>query len=558
MAKFLRGAALFAGYAAGLFLLSPNLISRFSTHFYADAGDGLQNAWNMWWVGKAVTELHTLPWHTPYLHFPFGVTLLGQTLNPFNGLVGIVLEHVCGLSLLQSFNAMVVFGFAMGGVTAYLLARELTGDAVASVVGGAIFTFSEFHFAHASGHLQLVSLEWMPLFVLIWIKWMRATRPSARLAFGAAAVLFLVLLCDFYYFFYSVLLAAAIASREAWVRRDVCHPLRLKKPLEVACFAVPAMLSSGLLVLALMWANHVDPMIGGHSSTEFSMDLLAPFVPGGHWRFAQWTRPVWSTWTGNIEESSVYVGASALLLLVYAVFHARELPLRMKGLWAGVLVTFAVLSLGPSLHWMGAEVHWGPKWHALRRDFYLPVLPYIVVQNIPLLPLSGVPVRMMVVAQLAAAMFGAAALADIRRRARKSNARRLAVVAVAGLVIVDVLPAPIPVTSPNVPGYVSFLRQRRAAGVNDAVYDAASPSYLALYYQTVHEIPMAYGYVSRTPTSVWRLDEELKRDFDAGGYPKLKRTYGFTYLVLPKDATRHPVDEDLVFMDDQARVYLLR
>ena len=63
--------------------------------------------WNLWWVDKAVLELHTLPWWTNYLHYPAGTTLVGHTLNPFNGLLAIVMLPF--LSLVQTYNAIVIF-----------------------------------------------------------------------------------------------------------------------------------------------------------------------------------------------------------------------------------------------------------------------------------------------------------------------------------------------------------------------------------------------------------------------------------------------------------------
>src|SRR5579883_2742300 len=62
-------------------------VTHFRGWYFTDSGDGLQNVWNMWWINKSVVQLHRLPWYTNFLHYPFGVTLLGQTMNPFNGFV---------------------------------------------------------------------------------------------------------------------------------------------------------------------------------------------------------------------------------------------------------------------------------------------------------------------------------------------------------------------------------------------------------------------------------------------------------------------------------------
>ncbi len=165
-------------------------ITHFNGWFFTDSGDGLQNVWNMWWVKEALTELDQLPWHTHQLHYPYGVTLLGQTLNPFNGLVGIILQQF--MSLTQAFNVMIIFSFVVGGLTTFWLCYYFTKAYLPSIIGGLIFTFSSYHFAHAIGHMQLVSLQWIPLFVLLW--WKLITKPRYRTAVGASIALLLILL----------------------------------------------------------------------------------------------------------------------------------------------------------------------------------------------------------------------------------------------------------------------------------------------------------------------------------------------------------------------------
>lgn len=59
------------------------------SEFFTDTGDGHQSVWNMWRVNHALTVLHQSPWHTNLLHYPYGTTLLGQTMSPFNRVVAI-------------------------------------------------------------------------------------------------------------------------------------------------------------------------------------------------------------------------------------------------------------------------------------------------------------------------------------------------------------------------------------------------------------------------------------------------------------------------------------
>jgi len=127
-------------YLLGFFALNPHLAAQFSTAFSFGGLDGYQNVWNLWWVNKAVRELHMLPWSTMYLHHPGGTTLVGHTLNPFNGLIAIVL--LPWLSMVQTYNTIVIFSFVSGGVTlsagdpaviegeGHVLRRALEGEQV--------------------------------------------------------------------------------------------------------------------------------------------------------------------------------------------------------------------------------------------------------------------------------------------------------------------------------------------------------------------------------------------------------------------------------------------
>lgn len=205
-------------YLTSFIVLTYPLIRKFSTHLFADPWDGLVFHWNLWWVNKAVTELHQSPWHTMYLEHPFGVSLFPHTLNVFNGFIAIPLLRV--LTLIQVYNVIVIFSMVASGVTAFLLAHYFTRSYWPSLIAGFVFTFSSYHFAHMEGHLNLVSLEWVPLFVLCW--YVLVVRPGIPMAVAAGLVLFAVILCDYYYFFYCVLIGVVIFL---W------HGLRTKNPV---------------------------------------------------------------------------------------------------------------------------------------------------------------------------------------------------------------------------------------------------------------------------------------------------------------------------------------
>ncbi|MES1986676.1 MAG: hypothetical protein V4440_01355, partial [Pseudomonadota bacterium] len=301
-------------------------ITHFNNAFFTDAGDGLQNVWNMWWIDKAVTQLHVMPWFTNYLHEPWGVTLVGQTLNPINGFVGVVLQTF--LSLVQAFNVMITFSFVFGGLTMFWLCRFLTKSMgrsyIPSLIGGAMFTFSSYHFSHAIGHMQLVSLEFIPLFVLLW--WKFLLKPNYRLAVGTAVTLLLVLFCDYYYFLYSLLMAIFITAYLLW-RKDIAFA-DFKKPSHyrpAALFVVLCLIVVAPLPVALLKANAHGGLVGAHDARTFSTDIASPFIDGGFWHFSWLTNFYWHRVRGFIAETTVYLGISVWLVL--AIFGVLLLSL---------------------------------------------------------------------------------------------------------------------------------------------------------------------------------------------------------------------------------------
>ncbi len=363
-------------YLVIVFLLNPHLIGTFSSHYFFGGADGYQNVWNLWWVNKAIGELGIHPWSTTFLHYPDGTSLIGHTLNPFNGSIGMVLLEF--LTMVQTYNTIVVFSFVMTGVTAFWLCLEMTTSYAGSLLGGAVFTFSSFHFMHADAHLQLVALQWLPLFILCWIRY--CEQPSIGGGMGAALVLFLVVLCDFYYFAYCVFTAVFFLAWKARRDRDYLFLFRRRAWPSLLGFAIPTLLTSGVLVAALVYQQATDPLFGTHSPRDLSMDLLSPFVWGYYWRFRDWVRPLWFPLSNHVTEASVHVGLSVIALSVYAWTQRSRTRIAHLPFWLCVALFFAVMSLGPNLHVGGHELSLGLRTTVMGRDnVNVLVLPYAVL-----------------------------------------------------------------------------------------------------------------------------------------------------------------------------------
>ncbi|MFZ5534619.1 MAG: hypothetical protein ACOY3M_00495 [Patescibacteria group bacterium] len=491
-------------YLACFILLTYPLIRTFTTHIFAGPIDGLQNYWNIWWVNKAITQLHTSPWFTTQIQYPHGTTLIGHTLNPINGIMAIPLLRLMPLN--QVYNLIVVFSFVASGYTLFLLAYRLTQHYEGSVIAGFIFTFSHYHFTHLLEHLQLTSLEWIPLFLLSFLVF--TERPTPFKGIVTAVLLFLILLTDYYYFFYAAVCAGVALLWLFSVRRLTVADMRHNKIPWIIFFAVSVLLTAPLL-FHLIQTHLVDPLLGSHDPSEYSLDLMAPFIPGVTWRFADLTRMYWSELGRSYFEASVYVGWSVILLILYAAFRKRTLVQSHLTLFYILCVVFFLLSLGPMLRI-------GTRYTSI-------VLPYeYLTMLFPILGISGVPVRMMAIATLALSVISAYAISALW-----NNERRWALLLLAPVFILDHLQAPIPSLARPTPHTVQILQNIPG---NDPVVDGAYHMSDSLYYQTIHEKPMALGYIARIPTGTERKNDSLRRAIDGNDYGEMRRA-GFRFLL---------------------------
>jgi hypothetical protein len=493
-------------------ILSFPLILKFSTHLFADQGDGLQSVWDIWWINKAVTQLQCSPWYTNYVHYPHGVSLLPQTMTPFNGFMAVFLLRF--MSLNETYNFILIFSFVIGGWSAFLLSQYLTKTYWGSIIAGFIFTFSNYHFAHAEGHLQMISLEWMPLFLLCF--YILISKPSILASIGSAITLFAVILCDYYYFFYCVLSALIMTGWRAIRGKNLFFIFQKKYLYPLATFISFSLITSGTLVYKLFMLNRRDPLLGSHPPLEFSTDLLAPFIPGGHWRFADLTKFYWSRISGNIHENSVYIGLSVCCMLIYVWIKRHKLKFESLYLFYFFLIFFFVLSLGPALQ-IGGKIYTGIK------------MPYLLLEHLlPFIKLSGCPVRMMVMVMLSASVICAVGFEMLFQNQRT----RWILTGIMLILFFEYLPQPIPSSNISIPKYVDILKKLPG---NEGVIDlAANSPPLSLYYQTVYNKPMAFGYISRTPSSVAKEDKKLMKILREKDFSKLYHNYHFGYLVVRK------------------------
>lgn len=180
-----REVCVFAFYLATAVAFTWPLLLELRTAV-ADPGDPLLNAWIIDWVCHSLLHAPLRLFSAPIFH----PTILALALSEhMTGVAVLVLPfHMAGLPAVAQHNVAILLGFALSGYGAFVLARIVTRDAIASLVAGVFYAFVSFKFDHLS-HVQIVSSGWIPLTLAgLILFWRSGARRHAAL-FAAALVM---------------------------------------------------------------------------------------------------------------------------------------------------------------------------------------------------------------------------------------------------------------------------------------------------------------------------------------------------------------------------------
>ena len=139
--------------------------------------------WDLWWVRHAVFDLHVSPLYTNFIAYPFTSPLAGHTLALLWGLVSAPFQVALGL--IPAFNGIIIFSFVTAAVLTYLFARRHVKHHSVALLAGLIFAFTPAMIRRASiGHLDKISIFWLPLALLLWDKVAESRRWMWAVALG--------------------------------------------------------------------------------------------------------------------------------------------------------------------------------------------------------------------------------------------------------------------------------------------------------------------------------------------------------------------------------------
>lgn len=545
-----------AGFVALTVCLTYPIAFRLTTHLPGDNTDSNVFAWNLWWFRKALIELHASPFWTDYVFFPDGIGLALHSLVPFSGFLGIPLQGVVGV--VASLNLLILLGFVLSGYGTYLLIRHLVGDPLSAFVGGIVFAFCPYTFAHLLGHFDLTSTEWIPFYALCLIRLVEEERRGASGAARCAACLLLVALCAYYYLAYAAIFTAIFIGHRVWVEGRAAFRRRAGRRLAVAAglfllgFA-PLLVLIGRQILR-EWPGATA---GGGEAAVFQADLAAFVTPSPlHPLWGPVARPVAARFTGNLAEAIVFAGYVPLALGLGAVARLRAEEWWVR-FWALALLIFFVLALGPFPRILGYGIRLIP-------------LPYRLLGAIPVLNFLRVPSRLDVMVMLCLAVLASFACRRLLGGIRPGIWRAAAFAGVALAIVMEYLAVPFPTFAAEPPRVYDRIAQESGTfTVLEIPLGRRSGTRLGLgtftpalmYYQTVHGRKMHGGYVSRAPGAALRaiaarpllrriLALQADRPDEAGGAPRAEpaeladlTALHLRYVVLHRPYDRSRVRE---------------
>lgn len=431
--------------------------------------------WNLWWVRHAIFDLHVSPLYTDMVVYPFLSPLAGHTLALLWGLLSAPFQPIFGL--IPTFNMIMLLSFVLAGACMYAFARKHVRRASIALLAGLIFAFTPAMLQRASvGHLDKISIFWLPVCLLLWDKVIETKRWTWAIMTGLC--LYLSWVTDFQQTMWTLLLLGpyviyTLARQPLPDRKKAALRAGGLFALASVAFILPALLAP---LPQLLQANRLN------------------YPPARLEDTAVFAFPVQNLWLRS-DNGDFSIGLLLpVLTLISLPFIRRD---RERWFWLIVGLGCFVLALGPYMDIAGTRIE----------------LPYALVHRL-LGNQYRTPMRFMTPAVLAWTMVVCLTLdRTVLNWAWLASRQITQYVIVGGLMLLLVwdygLFKPFPITTmpdyqayrniAQTPGDFSVLEL--PIGVRTGFAVVGRGEYLQ-YYAPVHQHPISSGYLSRLPNEV--------------------------------------------------------
>jgi hypothetical protein len=432
-----------AVYSLTFIVYTWPLAWHFNTRLLGIPYDNYALAWVLWWWKYAIFHAHN-PFFTRLVFFPRGLDLTGVNLMPLLGILSVPIQMLAGFP--ASYNIIAMLSVVAGAYLMYVLASRWGLGHAASVLAGFAFGFAPVVMVRALGHLNLAAVFPIPLVLLSLSRITPATAhrwaPNGLWLGSAVAAAAYV---DLQTAFYLLPLLFLWLLREG-VRADARNRLRLLMTGTLGALTFVALLSPVLFRLFPLPVSPWPSNPGADLAAFVTPSCLSTF-------FRHSVISVYDqVFTGGRMEEVCYLGWTALALAVYgaAKCYKKDSDARW---WSWIVIIYLVLACGDNLR------IWG---HPIWAGGFQVRLPLHFLARLPILAAITEPTRFV---RLAMPGIGLLAAYGYQELANRMGGRKQMVTGVCfGLVFLDFLTLPFPLSSGELPPIYQSVAQARGRG----------------------------------------------------------------------------------------------
>ena len=467
-----RRFAVLCTYLALTLVMTFPLALTWRSSLPAGAGDIWQNYWNFWWWKQCLLNGWN-PLHSPLLFHPFGADLVFYTHSPLNQIVAMPVNLLLGEA--AAYNFCLFVALTLSGFGTYLLVRELTGSATSGFLAGLVFAYFPQTIEQTLEHLNLFSLQFIPLTLYYLLRWSRSQLAAHALALGACFGL--NALTSWHLGLKLLMLVAPWIAVLAWRNR---HRWR--------AFVGHAFLAATLATLLVL--PLVTPMIAimVEGADYYLKGPVARGIDLSYLLIPPYANPilgslVTSRYLERAYQASgfvCYLGIVPVALAAIGVWCQR----RRAAPWAVVFFAGVVLALGAELLWNGTR-------------YESVTLPFAALRWFPFLENLRVANRFLILAGVGLAVLAGYGWRSLGRK----PAWALPLVVV--LLLAEYSWLPFPARHVNHSPLLEQIADRPGA-VLDIPFHQRNRTVHNMVAQTVHGRPISGGYLSSYPPEIER------------------------------------------------------
>jgi hypothetical protein len=289
----------------------------FNTKDHAiDLGDSRLNAYLQAWVAHSVASDPRHLFDTNMFYPAKGTLALSENMLGNQLIFGPV--YAVTKNPIWASNCVILVSFWLCALCMYLLVRYLTGSPWPAGIAGFVFAFAPVRLSQM-GHMQLMSMEWMPLSVLFLYRFLVRRNAASLIASGGFVAL--QILCSLYLGYIEALILLTTLSG---VVLTMPHLMLSRKA--IVCLGLSAIAVAGILFPVMV--PYLRLQHGGVLLSEFDVgNTIAgsanPITSYLHGEFG--SRHIYAHWLSRFDskdlgwEKVLFPGFVPILLSIVAI-----------------------------------------------------------------------------------------------------------------------------------------------------------------------------------------------------------------------------------------------